>query len=155
MAICWTVSGISISFVTGSPGLDKILHVCTSSCVVSPVLNRGEESFPPTCWQHLNLLIQFRITIAFYAARAHWQLMFNLLSFKTPRPSSAKLLSSWVAHSIYCCLWLFLLRCRTFQFPLLNFMRFLSASSLAWQSPFGQQCDPLEYQPLLPNPWCT
>ncbi|KAK4810782.1 hypothetical protein QYF61_008754, partial [Mycteria americana] len=71
-------------------------------------------------------LMQPRIPLAL-AARAHCWLMFNLVSTRTPRSFSARLLSSWVAPSIYWCLGLFLPKCRTWHFPWLNCMRFLSA----------------------------
>lgn len=51
--------------------------------------------------------------------------MFNLFSTRASR-SYSRLLSSWVPLILSWCLRLFLLRFRTFQFPLLNLMRFLS-----------------------------
>ena len=47
------------------------------------------------------------------------------LSSSTPRSLSAKLLSFWLAPSMYWCMGLFLPRSMTLHFPLLNFMRFL------------------------------
>ena len=50
----------------------------------------------------------------------------KLDSTRITRSFSAKPLSSWSAPSLYWCLVLFLYRCRTLHFPLLNFMRFPS-----------------------------
>ncbi|KAK4830007.1 hypothetical protein QYF61_008177 [Mycteria americana] len=70
--------------------------------------------------------MQPRIPLAFFAVKAYCWLMFNLMSTKTPRSFSAKLLSSWVAlaHTGAC-------GCSSsgaglFAF-LLNFMRFTPA----------------------------
>ena len=72
------------------------------------------------------LLTQPMMLLAF-RARARCWLMFNLVSTRTPRSYSAKLLSSWMAHSTYCCVGLSLPRCRTWHFCLLHFLRLLSA----------------------------
>ena len=68
-----------------------------------------------------------RMPLAFLAARAHCWLMVNLLSTRTPRSLSTELLSSRSTPSLYWCMGLFLPRCRTLNFPLLNLIRFLSA----------------------------
>ena len=68
----------------------------------------------------------YRISLAFWDTRAHNCLMVNLLSTKTPRSSSAELLSSRSAPNLYWCIWWILPRCRTLHMPLLNFMNFLS-----------------------------
>ncbi|KAK4818263.1 hypothetical protein QYF61_009968 [Mycteria americana] len=49
-------------------------------------------------------LTQLRIPLAFLATRAHCWLTVNLLSTRTPRSFSVKLLFSWVAPSIYGCM---------------------------------------------------
>jgi len=49
----------------------------------------------------------------FLATRAHCLLMVNLVSTRTPRSFSAKLLCSWAAPSMYWCLWLCLPLCRS------------------------------------------
>ena len=75
--------------------------------------------------------------------------MFSLVSTRTPRSFSAKLLSSWVALSIYWCMGLFFPRCRTLQFSLLNFMRSLSthfpslSRSLLRDNPFYITLEPM------------
>lgn len=51
--------------------------------------------------------------------------MFNLVSTKTFRSFSAKLLSTEEATIIYWCMGVLLPRCRTSQFPLLNLLTFL------------------------------
>ena len=51
----------------------------------------------------------------------------NMMSTRTPRSSSAKLLSSCLVLNLYWCVGLFLLRGRTLHLPLLSFMSFLSA----------------------------
>ncbi|KAK4827398.1 LOW QUALITY PROTEIN: hypothetical protein QYF61_017803 [Mycteria americana] len=83
--------------------------------------------------------------------RAHCWLIFNLVCTKTPKSFSAKLLSNWLAPSIYWCMELFLLRCKT-----LHFMRCKETSesscwpiSPACQGHSGWQHIPLEYQSLL------
>jgi len=51
--------------------------------------------------------------------------MLNFVSTRASGSASAKLLSSWVAPSVYWRLGLFFLRCKTFHFPLLSCIRFL------------------------------
>ena len=70
-------------------------------------------------------LMQPRMLLALLAARMHYWLVFNLVSTRTRRSIFTKLLSSLSSPSMYWCLGLFLPRCRTVHFPLLNFMRFL------------------------------
>lgn len=76
------------------------------------------------------LLMQLRKMLALFA---------DLCLTQTPRFFSAKLLLSWSAPSMYCWLGFFLPRCRSWHFPLLNFIRslqvhFLSLlTSLWWQ----------------------
>jgi len=72
-------------------------------------------------------LMQPRILLASFATRAHCWIMVKLVSIRTPRSFSAKLFSSWVAPSVYCCMGLFLPRCRTLHFPWLSLRRFPSA----------------------------
>lgn len=67
------------------------------------------------------------MTFAAFAARVYCRLKFNLVFIRTPRAFSVNLLSSWVAPSIYWHMRLFLPRCRTLYFSLLNLTRFLSA----------------------------
>jgi len=64
---------------------------------------------------HLTMpcLMQSGMPLAFFAARAHCQLMLSLVSAMTPRPFSAKPLYSWVTPSLYLCLRLLLPRCGT------------------------------------------
>lgn len=59
---------------------------------------------------------------------------------------SCKLLCSWVALSIYRCMELFLPRCRTCQFPLLNSMGFCEPISPVFQSSSTWQH---KWQPVL------
>lgn len=70
-------------------------------------------------------LTQPRIPLAFLVRRAHCWLMFSLVPTRSLRFFSVKLLSTWVASSMYWCLESFLPTCRASHF--LNFMRFLSA----------------------------
>lgn len=72
-------------------------------------------------------LMQPRMLLAFFAARAHYSLMFHLMSSSTPRSSSTRLLSSWVEPSTCCCLGLFLSTCRTQHLLSLDILKFLSA----------------------------
>jgi len=68
-----------------------------------------------------------RIPLAALAARAHCWLMVKLLSTRTPTSLSAELSSIRYARSLYWCIGLFLMRCRTLHLPLLSLIRFLSA----------------------------
>lgn len=96
-------------------------------------------------------LTQSRIPLSFLATKAHYWLMFNLVSTRTPWSFPTMLLSSWVAPSMSWCLGLFSPRCRTLYF-LLNFTIFLSAhlSSLSrslWMSvlPFVESAISLRF----------
>ena len=132
-----------VSLLLGSPALDPAFQVWPHHCGVEgkdPLLWPGGNS-PPNSAQD---------TKRFFDTRAHCWLMFNMVSTRTSSSFSAKLLSSWSAPSICWCMGLFLARCRTLHFSLLNFMRFLSAnfSSLqrslwmaAW--PSGTSATPL------------
>lgn len=68
--------------------------------------------------------MQPQVLLDYFVTRAHWWLVLNLVSTRTPRSFSAKLLTSWSTPLIYQWMWLFLLRCRLFDFPLLNFTIF-------------------------------
>ena len=83
--------------------------------------------------------------MTFFAARAHCWLPVSLLSCRTPRSFSAKLLSNQPAPSEYCCIALFLPRGRTSRFPLLNFQDSSLPSSLACQAPSEWQQTHLVY----------
>lgn len=91
------------------------------------------------------LLVQLRILFAYSAARAGGWLVLILVPTRAPRIFAAKLLPS-----LCWCLGLYLPGCRTLQFDLLNFVRFLSALSAACPGPTGWQHDPLVHQSLLP-----
>lgn len=69
-----------------------------------------------------------RMRFSFLAVRVHCWLMVGLLSTWTPRFFSEKLLSSQMAPAVWRSVRWFFPRGRTFRFPLLSFMRFLSAS---------------------------
>ena len=82
---------------------------------------------------HLNLLamlglMQPRIPLAFFPRNAHYSLTFRLVSNRTSTSFSAKLIFSWVASSQFWYLGLLLPRCRTWQFPLLNYLRIFISS---------------------------
>lgn len=101
----------------GSPKLDPALELC---------LTRAEQRGRITSLSLLAMLflMQTRRLLGFCAARVHRWLTVGLASF------SARLLCGWSAPqppSLYWCMGLFLPRCRTSHFPLLNFMRFLYA----------------------------
>jgi len=71
-------------------------------------------------------LIQLRRLLAFSTARTHCWIMSHLLLTRSLSSFSTKLLSSESASSFYWFVGLFLLRCRTSHFSLLNFIsRFL------------------------------
>lgn len=101
--------------------------------VSSPALSKRAGS--PSSWLAILLLMQPR-TLFSFATKAHCCLMFSLVYPRTHRSYSSKLLSSWAVPSIYI---FFLPMCRIWYFPLLNFIRFLSAhfsrllTSLWWQ----------------------
>ncbi|KAK4826741.1 hypothetical protein QYF61_010994 [Mycteria americana] len=86
--------------------------------------------------------MQTRIPLAFFVAKARCWLMFNLVSIRTPRSFSAKLLCCQSALSMYQCMGLFLPRQRTLHFPLLNFMNWQPISP-ACPGPSGWQHDSL------------
>lgn len=69
-------------------------------------------------------VMQPSISLVFFVARAHCWLMFSAVAARTPGPFSAELLSSQGAPSTSWGLGLVLHRCRTLQFPSLNFRRF-------------------------------
>ena len=69
------------------------------------------------------LLMQLRIQLAFWAANTHCQFMLNLSSVSTLKSFSSGLLSSYSLPSLYLCLSLPCLRCRTLHLVLLSFMR--------------------------------
>ena len=73
------------------------------------------------------LLIQLKMLLASFAARAHCWLMFNLLSTRNSRSFSAELLPRQSASSLYCCTGLFQPRCGTWHLFLSNIMKYLSA----------------------------
>lgn len=82
--------------------------------------------------------------------QGHCWLVFNLVSTRSHRSFPDKLLSGWVDPSIYCCWELFLSRCRTLYFSLLNFVRFLSAHlSIQLRSSIEKASDPYSCEPLL------
>lgn len=107
---------LHISQAMESPALDTLLHVWSHQCWIE-----GKDHLSQPAGKRSPNIAQ---DTAAFTARTHCWLMFNLV---TPRSFSAKLLSSQVVPSMSWCLGLLLPRCWTLQFPLLNFMRFLSA----------------------------
>ena len=101
-------------FCTGEPRTGP-----STPGVASPVPSRGDPWAIPC-------LMQPRIPFASFAVRAHCCLLFNLVFIRIPTSFSPKL-STWVTPSLYWCMGLFLPRCSTLTFSLLNFTRFLSA----------------------------
>ena len=87
---------VCIALVLGSAELDTALEMLFTSA-----RQRGRITF-----LHLLailLLMQPRIPLAFFTARAHGWFMFSLVSTRTPRASSVKLLSSWFVPSLHWC----------------------------------------------------
>jgi len=82
--------------------------------------------------QAILCLMQTRIPLASLAA--YCCRMFSLVSTRTPRLFSAKLLSSWIPPSMCWCLGSFLTSCRTVHFSLWNFTRSLSPPPSCWGS---------------------
>lgn len=112
----------------GCPALDPALHLC---------ITRAELSGRITSLDLLAMLflMQPRRLLAFLAARAHFWLVVNMLVEKSSRSFSAELRSSQMAPRLYWSLGLFMPRCRTSYFHLLNFTRFFSShffSLLRW-----------------------
>ena len=93
-----------VCLTLGSPELDPAVQGWPHYCWVEGKdhLPRPAENAPPNAAPDI----------------IHW------LWHRPPRSFSAKLLSRWTVPSIWC-LGLFLPRCRTLQFCLLNFMKFL------------------------------
>lgn len=78
---------VADSLVWGSPALDKSLEMCLTSAEC-----RGRAtslSLLPKL-----LLMQLRLLSVSFAARTQYWVIFNLVSIRTPRPFSAKLLFS-------------------------------------------------------------
>lgn len=94
------------------------------------------------------ILIQLRISLVTFVASEHCRLMVNLVSTKTSRSFSAKLL--------YCQLSAFIraggcsFPVAGLHFPLLNFMKFLLAYFFRLLHTSGWQCDPVLNQLFLP-----
>jgi len=94
--------------------------------------------------------MQSKLPLDFYAVRACCWLTSNLVSTRTPRSFSAKLLSSQSAHSMYWCLGLFLPTCKALH------VTFVQPHEVP-VDPFLQPGEvPLVHKPLGPNevrPW--
>lgn len=81
--------------------------------------------------------MQPRVLVAFFAVRVHlWLLMFSLVSTRTPRSYSPKLLPRWSAPSLSWCMGLLL---PTQHFPMLNIMWFPLAHFSSFQGPPEEQ----------------
>lgn len=105
-----------------------------SECILTTVEQRGRVTSLELL--AVTFLIQPRRLLAFLATRVHCWLTVKFI--RTPISFLAELLSSWPVSKLWWCLGLFLTRCKTWHFPLLGFMRFLSVpfSSLSpseWQ----------------------
>ena len=120
----------------GSPELDTILQVW-------PHQQRGR--IPSFDLLMILCLMQPRVLSDCFAARAHCWIVFNLVSTRTPKTFSVKLLCRWVAPHHVLVHGFVPSRCRTLHF-LLNVMKFISTC----RGPSGWQHDPLAYQPLFP-----
>lgn len=92
--------------------------------VASLVVHRSKGS---PLWPAGDFLMQPRVPFAFFAARVHCWIVFNLVSTRILRSFSAELFSSWAAPSTHQCKELLLPRYRTLYFPLLNSMIYLSS----------------------------
>ena len=142
-----SVSPLHLRFSEGS--LLLVVMEIHTPCVTSPVLvDRRITSLDLLA---MLCLMQPWTPFTAFAARSHCLLMSKLMSTAS---FSDKLRFSWVDSSIYRCLGLFLPRCRTLHFPLLNFMRLLSAhfSSLSrslWMAaqPYGISATPPSFVP--------
>lgn len=88
---------------------------------------RGKTAFLEQ--QATTSFLQLNIQLAFNTAR-FW-LMVNCLSTRTPRSLSAKP-SSWLASSLYWCLWLFPPRDRILCFTLFQSAHFSSSMRFLW-----------------------
>ena len=84
VAPCWTHSSKSVC-----------LSHWGAQDVASPVLSRLEGHLPQPL--AMLLLMYPRILLAFFSTRAHCRLLVSLLSSRTPKSFSAKLLSSQLA----------------------------------------------------------
>lgn len=120
-----------VFLILGSPDLNTALQ-----CVLTSAEKRDLDLLATF------LLMQPRMSLIFFPARAHCWFMLTLVSTSTSRSISAKLTCRWVTTSIYWCMVLFLPRSSTFHFLLLNLMGFLLRS--IWVA-----AQPLAYQPLL------
>lgn len=82
---------VHVSYVLGNPELEPALLG-----VDSPVLSRGEGSSAFTCWQCF-ARCRLRTPLALFAGRMCSRLMLKMVTTRTPKSFSAKLLSSWLA----------------------------------------------------------
>lgn len=80
-------------------------------------------SFDHSCLMHLT------VHFAFLATKAYCWILSGLLSTRTSRSVSAKLLSSHLSSSLYLCPVLFQPRCRIHHFPLLSSMLLITQCS--------------------------
>lgn len=104
MAFFWTLASMSMLLLLRSTDLDL-----TTLGVASPRLRRGEGS-PYFGNTSLNTA---QDTIGLLYIRTHCRIMLSLVSTKTSKYFSTKLLSSWAVPSTCQCLGLSLLRYRT------------------------------------------
>ena len=108
---------VHVPLVLRSPELHTVLQVCSLQCWVE-----GKDHLPWAAGSTLLNAAEDTTT----AGSIHCWFVFNLVSTSIPMSFSAKLLYNWAIPSIYWCMVLFLPRCRTLCFPLLNFMMLLS-----------------------------
>lgn len=112
---------VYVLLVLGSPQVDTAFQTC---------LIRAEQRGRIISHDVLAtfLIMQPKMLLAFLAARACYSLTVCLESTRAPRCFSADLPFKWSSPILYWCLGIFVPRCRTSYFLLLNFMRFLLAS---------------------------
>lgn len=108
-----------VSLVPGESRLDPVLEMWLQQCWAE-----GKNHSPcPDGIMSQGIIRR----LDFFSAVAHYWLMSNLVPTRATWPFSSKLLSSWVTPSMCWCLGLFLPTHSSLHFPLLSFLRILSA----------------------------
>lgn len=120
MTLCWTISSMPMFLLFWEA---QSWVRSSTPYVASSVLRRGERSPPLTYWQHFASCTAITICLLCFKGKvqAHVQLRVQ----QDSSFFSGYMLFSMMALRLYCCIGLFLPRCRYLHF-LLNFIRFLS-----------------------------
>jgi len=117
MALHWTLCYVHLSLLLGSPKLDTALQVWHHQCGAEGKdhYSQAAGNTPARAAQDTISLICSKDILVAYVQLGVCQVLFCKAALQVVDPS------------VYWCMGLLLLRCRTWYFPLWNLMRFLSA----------------------------